>query len=352
MMSGRNQVTIQETDLEAAVTVGVIDRGAAERLVSFVQAAEGTMAGQADEENLRLISSFNDIFVTIGLALFLGALSYVANRFGVATSALSVAVASWGLAEVFTRRKRLALPSIVLLAVYSLAVFVCVAKWLSFDANLSDAFNPRGATTAVATAGIATACFVALHWLRFHVPITIAAGCAALTITVVTVANAYAPGVFAAHPILILVPLGLTVFGLAMWFDISDRQRLTRRTDIAFWLHLLAAPMIVHPIVAELTTLGDMTVQGAGLILALFVVLSIVALVVDRRALLVSSLIYLGYAAYTLLSTTSWESFTYALAVLTVGAIVLMLSVAWRPLRSLALKLIPGDIRSYVPASA
>src|SRR5688572_24859081 len=106
MMSGRNQLTIQETDLEAAVKAGVIDRDAAERLVSFVQAAEGTMAGQADEEYLRLISSFNDIFVTIGLTLFLGALSYIASRFGVSASALSVAVASWGLAEVFTRRKR------------------------------------------------------------------------------------------------------------------------------------------------------------------------------------------------------------------------------------------------------
>src|SRR2546430_3225670 len=38
------------------------------------------------------------------------------------------------------------------------------------------------------------------------------------------------------------------MFLFAMWWDGSDRARLTRRSDVAFWLHLLAAPMIVHPV--------------------------------------------------------------------------------------------------------
>ena len=42
--------------------------------------------------------------------------------------------------------------------------------------------------------------------------------------------------------------LGVGVFLFAMWWDASDRARLTRRSDVAFWLHLLAAPMIAHPI--------------------------------------------------------------------------------------------------------
>jgi hypothetical protein len=45
---------------------------------------------------------------------------------------------------------------------------------------------------------------------------------------------------------LVLV-LGIGTFLFAMWWDSSDRARLTRRADVAFWLHLLAAPMIVHP---------------------------------------------------------------------------------------------------------
>src|SRR5438874_3733945 len=35
----------------------------------------------------------------------------------------------------------------------------------------------------------------------------------------------------------------------AMAFDASDRERATRRADCAFWLHLLAAPLIVHSLI-------------------------------------------------------------------------------------------------------
>jgi hypothetical protein len=39
-----------------------------------------------------------------------------------------------------------------------------------------------------------------------------------------------------------------------MWWDSSDRARLTRRSDVAFWLHLLAAPMIVQSKASSATT--------------------------------------------------------------------------------------------------
>jgi hypothetical protein len=41
---------------------------------------------------------------------------------------------------------------------------------------------------------------------------------------------------------------GIGVFTLAMWYDGRDPARITRRSDVAFWLHLLAAPMLVHPL--------------------------------------------------------------------------------------------------------
>ena len=46
-------------------------------------------------------------------------------------------------------------------------------------------------------------------------------------------------------------PAALVVFCIiAMSFDMSDRSRVTRRSDCAFWLHLLAAPLIVHSLVS------------------------------------------------------------------------------------------------------
>src|SRR3546814_10333745 len=49
-------------------------------------------------------------------------------------------------------------------------------------------------------------------------------------------------------PMVLVLIAGLGVFTLAMWWDRSDRVRQTRRSDVAFWIHLLAAPMIAHPI--------------------------------------------------------------------------------------------------------
>ena len=344
-MTTQDRLTIRKTDLEAAVAAGVIDSSVADRLVAFVQTAGGS---QADEENLRLISSFNDIFVTIGLALFLGALFAIGNTYNQSIGALTVTVASWLLAEVFTRRKRMALPSIVLLVTFSTGALLGIGALLA--PHIDDRYS-IWSENSFAVAGIAVTMLIALHWWRFRVPITIAAGCATLAIAVIGLAMGYSPEWFAAHPVAIFLPLGLGIFALAMAFDMTDRQRLTRRTDIAFWLHLLAAPMIVHPIVSEWTPLYGETPGNSGIILALFLVLGIVALVVDRRALLVSSLGYLIYAAYGLISAAS-EALGAAPAVLAVGTIVLFLSIAWRPLRRLILGFVPASVLARVPEPA
>ena len=80
-------------------------------------------------------------------------------------------------------------------------------------------------------------------------------------------------------------------------FDMSDRERLTRRSDCAFWLTLIAAPLIVHP-VAGLISSGEDADHARPMLLtiAVVVVFALVALIVDRRAFLVSSLAYLGGA--------------------------------------------------------
>ena len=350
MTASPNQSGISQADLEAAIAAGVVERDQANRLTEFVN-TRAVASGQADEENFRLISGFNDIFVTIGLALFIGALSYLTAGFSVAISAAAIAVVAWGLAEIFTKRKRLALPSIALLAVYAVAIFMAVANVIggvgAFALVADD--NSHGNSYAWAIAGLATAVAAYVHWRRFHVPITVAAGFTAMAVTAIALLAGFIPGVLDQYSALIYLRLGLAAFGLAMWFDMSDRSRQTRRTDIAFWLHLLAAPLIVHPVVLNLTSENDMTIVNAGTILMLFVVLSAVALIVDRRALLVSSLSYLGYAAITLIASTRWESSAAALAVLAVGAVVLLLSVAWRPLRALLMGLVPQAIRIRVP---
>jgi hypothetical protein len=332
--------------LEAAIAAGVIDRATAERLAPYL-AAGGPLPDTADpdDEKLRLVTGFNDIFVTIGLLLFLGALGYLTSGAGLVPAAMAVAAASWLLAEFFTRMRRLALPSIVLLVIFVVSVFLATVG-LMHGKSFSD-------VTPIQTlvAGIAASIAAVLHWRRFHVPITIAAGVAALAAIVLALCSIIVPDLPKQHPVLVFLPLGLAIFGLAMWFDMSDLKRQTRRTDIAFWLHLLAAPIIVHPILLSMT--GDTaSLAGAAQVILVFVVLAIVALVVDRRAILVSSLLYLAYAAGTIISAVGIESASPALSALAVGAVVLMLSAAWRPLRRAFMGLVPAALRARLPAVA
>src|SRR5207253_7321486 len=91
--------------------------------------------------------------------------------------------------------------------------------------------------------------------------------------------------------------LGVGIFLCAMWWDSSDRARLTRRSDVAFWLHLLAAPMIVHPIFTLLgLNNGSASLSEGLIVILLYVALGLTALAVDRRALLVSALAYVLWA--------------------------------------------------------
>ena len=336
-------LVINNADLTAAVKSGVIDEAAATRLTDFV--ARGSVPLNTDDENLRLITGFNDIFVVIGLALFLGALFVVARS----SVFILLPFIAWGLAEIFTRRMRMALPSIVLLLVFVVSVFGLVYSLMSAPTESSSDWlgdvRPAGYIVAAAAAVLAAG----LHWWRFHVPITFAAGAAALVGTVVAALNFLVPGILDKTSGLILLPMGLCVFALAMYTDRQDRARRTQLSDRAFWLHLLAAPLIVHPLVWNMTKVAELSPTSALLIVALFLVLSLVALVVDRRALLVSSLIYLGYALSTIFGKAVFGGEGAGLAVLAVGSVVLLLSVAWKPLRRGIVTNLPIEIQQQVP---
>lgn len=331
--------------LEEAVAAGVIDRRTAERLEPYLSDRAGTAeTADPDDEKLRLVTGFNDIFVTIGLVMFLGSLGYIMVATAVwSIAGLGVAAAAWGLAEFFTRRKRLALPSIVLLVAFVGSVFLGVLGLANNHVDLTP--------THTMLAGIAAALAAFAHWKRFRVPITIAAGTGALVAILLSFLEMQAPHSLDEHPAVVFLPLGLAVFAFAMWFDSSDLQRQTRRTDIAFWLHLLAAPLIVHPLLMPIVK-GAPSVTAAMLVILVFLALAFVALVVDRRAILVSSLFYLGYAAWTLMSVAGSNTGSVALSLLAVGATVLTLSAAWRPLRRAFMSMLPASVRARLPAIA
>jgi hypothetical protein len=278
------------------------------------------------------------------------ALGWLAGMASPLAAAAALVGATWGLAEFFTRRRRMALPSILLLATFAGSLFFCglaLAKLVLDLAPLPDPGGSFAVSGAAATAVLGTW----LHWRRFRVPITVAAGAIAAVAAVIAALIALVPGLDERW-LALLFAAGLALFTLAMRWDMSDRARTTRRADVAFWLHLAAAPLIVHPVFALLGLLdGKADIARAATAIGLYVALAAVALVVDRRALLVSALFYVLYAIFTLVRAAGAVDAGFALTALVVGSGLLLLSAFWRGARHAVLGAVPDALRSRMPAA-
>ena len=346
---------IADEILTRGVEHGIISADQAQRLRALANAGGPPEPPVSpDDEQLRFISGFSDIFVTIGLAMFLGAIGYFGSRSGGRLGMwIAVAVTAWLLAEFFTRLRRMALPSIVLLVVFAAAVFLGADTFLGTDARANAPlgwFDLSRQPTVLGAAAFVTLLMTAVHYWRFRVPITIAAGCGALMGTVVGLVYGLAPELPPVVYSAVILACGLAIFALAMRFDTADPERLTRRTDIAFWLHLLASPLIVHSLIKGMVTDASKLSPGTAIaIMAVFLALSFVAVLTDRRAMLVSGLSYAGVAFWTLIRQAGFSDITTPLTILTLGTFVLLLSAGWKPLRAAILRMTPSKLTRRLP---
>jgi hypothetical protein len=252
----------------------------------------------------------------------------------------------------------MALPSILLLLAFVGGVLVTSA-FVLVQIIGPDRFNDStnndllGAVVGGISAAIA-AVAAWLHWIRFRVPITIAAGAAAVCGLFLAILIAIVqPGDSQAAKNLILgfvLLLGIGVFLFAMWWDSSDRARITRRSDVAFWLHLLAAPMIAHPIFTLMGVNNGTIGTGEGLlVVALYILFGLTALAVDRRALLVSALAYVLFALTELFKRFGAVELNVALTALIIGSALLLLSAYWHQARRLIVTKLPSGVQARLP---
>jgi len=332
-----------ESDIDGAVKAGAITPDAAAALRNYIAASQSAPA--VDEEHFRLLTGFNDIFVSIAIGLVLVAIAWIGKSVTTPLAGGSVAIVSWALAEYFTRQRRMALPSILLLLAFTGGV---AATLIGVLVELDPEFSDRTNAIVGAGIGLVTAGAAWLHWKRFMVPITVAAGAVALVGVAVALTVAAAPAA-KDHIYPILLVGGVFVFALAMWWDMSDRERRTRRSDVAFWLHLAAAPLIAHPVFHMLGIFGqDIGVTTALIVFALYLVFAFVALAVDRRALLVSSLVYVLYAMYALFHSAGAVELAWAFTALAIGSALLTLSAFWHPMRRIVVGTL-GNLGNRLP---
>src|SRR5690349_9019292 len=357
-----------QQELDDAVASGVITAEAADALRAHIEQQRSTAI--PDEEQFRLITGFNDIFVSIAAAILLFAVGWIGQSIGQSTglfisdhgeigpsflAPLPIAATAWGLALFFTAKRRMALPSILLLLAFVGGV-LATSAFLMVQIIGPDRFNGGNELLAASVGGVSAAIAAGaawLHWRRFHVPITVAAGAAAVAgIVVGLLVSALGQNAEQARNAILglVLFLGVGIFLFAMWWDSSDRARLTRRSDVAFWLHLLAAPMIVHPIFTLLgLNNGSATLSEGLIVIVLYVALGLTALAVDRRALLVSALAYVLWALADLFKRFGAVELNIALTALVIGSALLLLSAFWHQARAAIVKPLPESLRERLP---
>jgi hypothetical protein len=355
-----------ESDLESAVAGGVLTQAQAASFRNFIAAGQHSPA--VDEEHFRLLTGFNDIFVAIAAAILLVAVAWIGHYVGPningegpsPVSGLLIAGTAWGLAEYFTKQRRMALPSILLLLAFVAGTFTASAFTMVIAIGTTAVDHNAQAAAIIVSLSAAIAGIGAwLHWRRFKVPITIAVGAATgVALVLGLIASAFvshdmteAQGETLKNVLLASsLVLGIGTFLFAMRWDASDPTRETRRSDVAFWLHLLAAPLIVHPVFELLgLTQGAATTLDAVLVIGLYVGLGLVALAIDRRALLVSALAYVLFALNSLFQTYGAVELSVALTALVIGSALLLLSAFWASARRAVVTPLPDGLRGKLP---
>lgn len=356
-------MSIESEDIDAAVASGVMPRAQADALRAFVAERHRSRLEQAgaEDERFRFMTGFNDFFFAIGILLLGFGMMFFSG--GIPLPSLVAALLIWALSELLVRRMRLVLPGILLSLFFIAFVFLAVpadlttlmsrgASGRAFEDFWLDAIGTTRLPIAAATKALIGALAASLYYWRFRLPFALLPIAASLVLLAMALIRLAAGELAPLAWSTLTLACGLAVFAAAMFFDLSDRDRMTRRSDCAFWLHLLAAPLVVHSLIPLVTpSFAQINNTIAFAILLIVAVLSVIAIAIDRRALLVSALIYIGIViAYALGARRGFDqSAVFFTTLVILGAFVITLGVGWQPLRRRLLALISPSVASKLP---
>ncbi len=357
-------MSITPDDLRAAVGAGHLSEAQAARLTALSHSRRSARENlTAGDEPFELFKGFNEIFIVVGLVILTtGWLGAVAVWVGTSlqTGAVDVtgramqaalvgAVILWGLSEYFVRRRRMVAPAITLSLLWAGNAATGFAAGFAQPFMLAQAdYGSLALPFALTTATLA------LYWLRFRVPFTMAMIALGLFATALVLAAARAGTPQSPQDLFLLsgsgpfawitLVLGALVFTTAMAFDMSDPHRVTRRAAQGFWLHVVAAPALVNTV--ALTLLSQGTAPAQALLAAFLALIALVAIVIDRRSFLIAGV---GYCVA--LAGTVFGGGGSALTVLGLGVLLLLLGAFWERIRARLLRLVPLPLHRLPPAA-
>jgi hypothetical protein len=338
-----------DSEIDAAVDAGALTPSSALALRRFTAQRTAAPPKAERDRHFRYRMESASVVPAVGLVILLvGATMIFAGLFG-ALGAVPVLALIWWLSRRFAERRE-GLPTTILF----LAWAGNVAVLLMGAQGIANAVSPGQGV--IIAGGCASACFV--YWKCFRLPVAYAAGLLASLTVGDHVLRALLP-----HPANELVTgwmlvSALIVFAIAMWWDITDVYRQTIRSDIAYWLHGLAGFKLaasgaraIYGVVpdaqgwASLWSPPAAISPGAAVFgLVVFGVLWIVALAIDRRALVLFGTMFVLGAVRALLGPAMLP-----VALLLLGGGCVVLSLRWTQMRRAAVRRLPPALRAQLP---
>lgn len=328
-------------DVKAAVGANIITEVQAAYILRIAHRRQGLISDRVKEdEPFDLFLGFNEVFISVGIVLAYVGLSI----FGGLLAALATIISGIFIGYYFSVKKRMSLPAITMLILFTISVGTFMAS-MPNELGISPIYY-----TLV----------IALSALLFHyvckVPSALLIVGVATLLTVMMLGGMIDTTITefgwkeirqslqfdlgkAPYSALGSLIAGAVFFIFAMRFDLRDPYRLTRLSASGFWLHLVAACAIVNPIALTLYRLGT---WPSSLVLVLTVLLlAILALVIDRRSFLLSSLAYLMVLLISFTDSTGHKTAYGGVVVIASGVLIIALGLNWHWLRARLLNALP-----------
>jgi hypothetical protein len=345
-------MSLTHEDLRAAVAAGILTEAQAASVTALANGRAGKRAAMpAEDEPFEFFKGFSEIFVSIGLIILLSGIAAMLAWFGgvalMSVLPLICAGICWWWAGYFTLKRRMNLPSMVLASAFGGGIYLSAITILG-QANLP-------IRSVVVVAFILSALGMALWYRRFRLPFSaFILGLFALGAIYTLTASVDSLGGFIAgnrngmggffdlreSPQFATATLvfGIAAFLAAMWFDISDPHRLGRHAATAFWLHMLAAPALVNTVALTLYNSGG--AGGIGLLIVALAIITLLALVIDRRSFLTAAIAYIALVlSWIVGDSDNFGTWTFILIAL--GGLITAIGTWWVPLRAGVMRILP-----------
>lgn len=355
------EAAIRPEDIRAAVGSGLLTERQAAALTALAQSRAGAREGlEPGDEPFELFRGFNEVFIMVGLSILSAGwagvcvvwlnLNLITWKSTLATVCLVSAALVWALAEYFIRRRRMVGPAILLTVLFAGVAAFGFGQWNAQVLTLA-----RQDYSSLILPGLLTFAALGVFWLRFKVPFAMALMALALFGTALLAAATRQGAPESLRDLFVLsgqggfawitMALGVATFAVAMAFDGSDPYRVTRRAAQGFWLHLVAAPMIVNTVALSLLDRGGR--QDLFLLLGLMAFFAVVAVVIDRRSFLLAAIGYVVTVILTLLPIGADGNLAFL--VLALGLVLVLLGAFWARIRAALVRVLPlGGLRRFL----